>query len=113
MLGERHRRWCNIKTTLGQRLSRNDRQKQVVAAMLVECWDGVLDGWPTLKQHRFNDLFLGIYIVPLDMKGCIYTTIFLISFIYTANRRAWPLFPQYRTNYVLEIGPELNWKSFI
>ena len=54
MLGEHHRQWCNIKPTLCQRLCWNGRRKQVVAEILVECWDGVLDGWPTLKQHRFT-----------------------------------------------------------
>ena len=30
------------------------QQGQAVEPMLVQCWDSVADGGPTLNQHRFN-----------------------------------------------------------
>ena len=61
MLGQCLRRWVHIVLTLGecflgqsQRLAQSSPQTRGVEPMLFKFWVSVVDGGPTLKQHRDN-----------------------------------------------------------
>ena len=64
MLGQRLRRWPNIKTTLDQFLEMNIAQTLCIAVlpdtiryvepMLAYCWVNIADGGPTLTHHRLD-----------------------------------------------------------